>query len=156
MSNIVKAAVETVHMAESIEDEAPHAASNDTAEETGATETRELTCDLSDEDVIERAKALAHALSEVNVLEVQRRASAKHFGEDIKALEREVEKLAVSIRTRQELREVECLEKREFRTNEVVVVRTDTGDVIDSRAMTIEERQECLFPRGREDSLEAC
>lgn len=149
MSTFVNARREIVHAAELVEPP-PQAEEPEVPQTTG---TRELACDLSDQEVIERAKALAAMLADLSMLEEQRRAASKHFGEDIKGLEREVQKLGQAIRTRQELRDVACIERQNFSLNEVVVVRTDTSAVVESRAMTPEERQASLFPETRDDAI---
>lgn len=52
--------------------------------------------------------------------------------------------LKAQVTTKKEHRLVDCEESKDFKRNMVEVVRIDTGEVVDSRPMTPDERQEEL------------
>lgn len=49
------------------------------------------------------------------------------------------------VRTRREERKVACQRTFDFTTNAVITTRLDSGEVVDTRAMTYDERQQHLF-----------
>lgn len=59
-------------------------------------------------------------------------------------------RLANAIETHQEVRQISCVEERNEDNGTIDTIRTDTGEVIDSRLMTPAERQRDLFPMPKD------
>lgn len=59
----------------------------------------------------------------------------------IKKCDGEIEGQAELLRDGMARMDVECEERPDFRTNSVTVVRLDTGEIVETRAMSVTERQ---------------
>ena len=64
---------------------------------------------------------------------------------EIQEVARERNALLGKVREESEMRDVDVEVTWNFATNEVLTVRLDTGELVRSRAMTFDERQERLF-----------
>lgn len=80
-----------------------------------------------DRQIRERAEEKASAMAE--------------FNDDLKKLRERQRKLLDVIKDGEETVEVECVEEADERRMEVKTIRKDTGEVIDRRPMTADERQ---------------
>jgi hypothetical protein len=109
------------------------------------TYVRTLPCHLTDDELLQRADQLSRKLAEVEQLQEQKAASASDFKARIEKADEEVSSLARMVRTKEQERPVECLSRKDFARNMVVETRADTGEVVDERAMSPEERQEAMF-----------
>lgn len=63
------------------------------------------------------------------------------FNERLKVLREQQRKLLDVIRDGEDIVEVECVEYADERRLEVVTKRVDTGEILDRRPMTLDERQ---------------
>ena len=63
---------------------------------------------------------------------------------EIELLEEVTARLGGSISSGSEEREVECELRKDYVHGNVTTVRSDTGEVVDERTMTADERQECM------------
>lgn len=78
--------------------------------------------------------------------EIQRVANEKagdmaNYNQDLKVLRERQRKLLDVIKDGEETLEIECVERVNERLGKVEVVRTDTGQIIDERPLTADERQ---------------
>lgn len=78
--------------------------------------------------------------------EIQRVANEKagdmaEYNQELKVLRERQRKLLDVIKDGEETIEVECVEEADERRLEVKIIRCDTGEVIDRRPMTADERQ---------------
>jgi len=96
--------------------------------------TRELRVVLTPEERIERAIEHRQKNDELNVLKAD-------FAADTKSRKQTMRKLMDSAANGYEHREVSCDERRDLDAGRVTVVRLDTGEVIEQRLLTDEERQ---------------
>ena len=71
----------------------------------------------------------------------EKKEAASQFKANIENIENELQVLAAHVRNKYEYRDVECDVIPDFKSGVVVTVRNDTGEVIDERPMTAEERQ---------------
>lgn len=114
--------------------------------------TKEIAVQLTE---VERRKAGEEIASLVLLsqqIDDERRAAAKASGEKLKEISTRIRKRARAIRDGSELRMVDCIEREVFETNTVDTIRVDTGETVESRAMSTEERQESLaFPAPNGD-----
>jgi len=109
--------------------------------------TKRLPVKLSDDELLERGKQLVESMRKTAVAEAEREADNKKRKGDIALMEEVTSRLASIIRDGQEDREVECELRKDFEHSSVTTVRTDTGEIVDTRVMDNEERQEQMFER---------
>ena len=112
---------------------------------------QDLPCVLSRDEKAVKSDELVKRLDEKEVLEERKKSAADDFKRLITAKDCEVRKLAREISTGIEYREVECDEILSFGRNQVDLIRKDTGEIVSSRTMRPEERQEALALDGPGD-----
>lgn len=114
--------------------------------ETGTIVTKELECKLTSEEIRNLGVALANAIGELESLEQEK----ADFMADLKSRQKDarakMKLLAEKIRSGLEVRLVECRIEKDFLANAVRAYRLDTGDLVEERPMTPEERQMMLMP----------
>jgi hypothetical protein len=106
--------------------------------------TRMLKCKLSVEEWQERAELLSEEHERLTRLENEHKAVEYLFRQRSKLAKGNIERLAEALRTHEEVRAVECEQRRNEGALAIEMVRTDTGEVLERRPMTTEERQETL------------
>lgn len=106
------------------------------------TEHRSLSCDLTEAEVKEKADQLASTIKAREEAEAARKRDADKHKDTIKTLDGHIAGLAESVRDRSERRLVECRWERDDQARKMICHRTDTGEVIEKRAMTDEELEE--------------
>lgn len=119
-------------------------------------DTLELLCDLTDSELIERARTGAHARAELVKLENVKKAWANEHGEQVKAYQGLMARMADCAFTGKEMRLVNCV--THFHQPSVgmkTVVRTDTYEVVREVAMDQHELQENLFEKPEEEESAA-
>lgn len=109
--------------------------------ETRGTETRTLAVALTDHELLERGDQLARAHQAVLDAKAEQKAAAERAKDTLNELEGAVRRLARVVREKTEPRDVECRIVHDYAAHSVQVVRTDTGEVVASRAMSEHERQ---------------
>lgn len=119
--------------------------------ERGETFTKELLVDITDEDKDGRKNRLADVVLELAEIDAKKAEAMSGFNKELKDKRKEMNALAAAIRTGQEKKELDCFERFDFRRNVVETRRSDTEEVIDERAMTMDERQERLPGTEGED-----
>jgi hypothetical protein len=105
-----------------------------------------LAVQLTPEEIAAYADMAARTAAEADRRESDRATRNKVERETIELLEGEVRGNLRRVRERREDREVECEEIRNFSVGSIQIVRLDTNEVVRERSMTMEERQEQLFP----------
>jgi hypothetical protein len=112
------------------------------------THLRWLRCDLSPDEVADRADMLAQVQHQYDTRKAEAALAAREAREALKALDAQRYALASAVRDRAEYRDVECQDQASpDHPHELLVVRLDTGEVVHRRPMTEDERQRRLFPR---------
>lgn len=104
--------------------------------------TRMLPCLLPPEDQLAYAKnaATIHADSTRKLEEME--AAKKSAQAEIKELDLERNRLLKIVDTGVEHRKVECDERANYSLGEMLTIRTDTGEVVDRRRLTVAESQQ--------------
>jgi hypothetical protein len=92
----------------------------------------------------ELAQEMAQAVARLEELEDEFGEVKAAFKEKMAKARKTVKSCAVKIRQGFEMRLVECRMEKEFATNAVRLYRLDTGELVEERAMTVEERQRSL------------
>jgi len=108
--------------------------------------TRQLPVDLNEEEIADRGRAMAKSVSEKAGLQEEKKSATADINAKIKACGEVIRKLSEIISGGKEDREVSCEVKKDFDSNTVTVVRDDTGEVVEERPLTVDERQENMFP----------
>lgn len=119
-------------------------------ERTDMKTTRKLPVQLTEEEIQQRSQALAGNLKKTDVLKEEKKASTSEFKARIDACNDITKKLAEIITSGKEDRDVECEMIKDFKRNTVTITRTDTGEVVDERPMTEDERQEKMWGQESE------
>lgn len=107
-------------------------------------ETRSLLCPLSEEDFKLRAHNLAVARQKAREVEAAKKAAAARFATELKDLNEEIDRLAGIVKAKAEHRPVLVEWIKEQKTGTMRLIRLDTETEIDSRPMTVAERQATL------------
>lgn len=112
-------------------------------------ENRELLCELTQAELLNRGDAMADAELHIERLKAQR----SEVADRIKAERATRRKLAGIIDAGKEFRQVRCAWIERFENNCFELVRQDTGAVVDTRAMTAADRQETIDLGGDDEEL---
>lgn len=105
---------------------------------------RSLACQLSDEELLKKGTELAQAVEDIQG-EDRRQADIKaSMKARMTALEARRDELSVTVRRREEERDVQVEVWHDYSRAIVYDVRTDTGEVLFRRPMTDDERQQAL------------
>lgn len=129
-----------------------------------STEVRELNVELTEPQLIEQGRTLVDYLRECEDLVQKKKASADSFKSRIEAVEKKIEEVSLVVKSGKDRREMMC--KWLFQTNGFdpagepifhselkTLVRSDSGEVVEIKPITSEDRQVNL-PLGEEESLE--
>lgn len=106
------------------------------------TYTELIECTLSEEERDEKRKRLEAVDRELIRLDVEKKAAAKVFTNQIKPLEAERDSILQALDAGTEKRQVEVYEHFDDRLGKVEVRRVDTDAVVEERAMTAQERED--------------
>lgn len=98
-----------------------------------------LRVELTKEELDELAGKLAEDQLELQELEDQKKAVTKDFGSRIEVVQARIRSGSNTFRQRWEMREVECVEVKDFARGECYSKRMDTGEVIKRRKLTSAE-----------------
>src|SRR5262245_35090842 len=107
--------------------------------------TRKLPCLLTDEDLLDRGKQLANAEHDYGLVEAELKEAKADFKDQLDAIEERISELTTAIRDRVETRDVECSINNNFGTLQKEVIRSDTGEIVETYTMTEAERQGSLL-----------
>jgi len=108
-------------------------------------ETRTLKVLLTDQEVLDFADQLARAVDETNRLEEEKKSLSDSFKAKITESEAKIQKLTNYVRNRYDYRPVDCEQTMDNNEGTASTVRLDTGETIEERQLTYEERQGKLF-----------
>lgn len=104
----------------------------------------ELSCELNEVEWQNRARELAQAHKETKQQKERKKSVMAELGADVKIAEAKETKLANIVATKSEQRDVTVEIKYDYEKGRVSKTRTDTGEEIDNREMTDDERQSQL------------
>lgn len=107
--------------------------------------TRKLPVRLTDTELLAKSKELAARITELEDVEATKKSAVAQCKLKSDDLEAEIHDLAKILRTGREDREVEVKELRNDQARTIEVIRIDTGEIVESRPMTIHELQKPLF-----------
>lgn len=106
---------------------------------------RTLPVKLTPDEVRVRATQAAEKQEEYCDVERRKKDLTRDLGQQLKTKRSEIETLLRAVRTGKEDQLVQVTTRRNEDRRTIETLRMDTGEIIDSRAMTVEERQGKLF-----------
>lgn len=106
--------------------------------------TRSLPVKLNADEVRAKGEHLAQLRKEAGDVKDEAKSVASLHKAKLDSVETAANHLARDIRDRSELRNVTCYEIPEYAANVVRLHREDNGELVETRAMRIEERQSSL------------
>jgi len=112
-------------------------------------ETRNLPVKLTTDEMDQRRDKLAALVREHAAVEEEKKDSTAAYGKQLKKLSTDMSAIAREIRERCENREVRVVIQKNLAAGLEEVTRSDTGEVIDSRALGPDELQADLAFVGR-------
>jgi hypothetical protein len=101
-----------------------------------------LSCKLTTEEFEERAKSLAEAHEDRKGLESNHEMLKRQMKSEAAELEAKIDVLAAVVSRKSEMRQVEVEEQADLVKLKAFRYRMDTGEVINERPLTEDERQE--------------
>jgi DNA segregation ATPase FtsK/SpoIIIE-like protein len=96
---------------------------------------------LTEDEVRDLGKNLADEMGRLVELETEAKQAANQYKSSMKQIQATTARLSGLVRQGYEQREVGCLEIINYKTNRMVVQRTDTGIVVEDRPLRMDERQ---------------
>ena len=117
------------------------------------TEVRELGCALSPEEVAERAQECAQQLQRKSEIEQSLASARAHHKAQLEDVEGRLRHAHHEYMTRRTVREVRCEVRADYQGGRRLVVREDTGEVIEDRPLSAAERQAGLFPAAPQEGM---
>ena len=114
------------------------------AETMETTLIEDLPVELTEPELLAKANASAELWRKGALLEEEKKRITADYKTRIDGIKDEIALLSDQIRSRKELRPVECFERRRPDEMMIDVIRKDSYTVVRSREMTAQERQEKL------------
>jgi len=108
-------------------------------------ETRRLLCTLAPEELQRAGARLAEVCEDISNEETSQKKVKSQLKAKLEGLKEKREDLATTVRRRADYKDVPVEVWFDYRTATVEEVRTDTGEVLATRAMSDGERQTKLF-----------
>jgi hypothetical protein len=108
--------------------------------------TKELECPFTQDELRNLGLSLANAIGDLEALAQEKAEFMADLKGRLKDAQAKVKLMAEKIRTGSEVRLVECRLEKDYLANAVRTYRTDTGELVEERPMTAEERQLFLVP----------
>jgi hypothetical protein len=106
--------------------------------------TKSLQYVFSPDESAALAKDLSRKVKEVEDAEARKKAVAAQLKAELEQVLNDQRVLAGKLRDGYEYRDIKCEETKDYIHGLVTLVRLDTGEVVNERAMTVDERQQTL------------
>lgn len=110
---------------------------------------KEVMCELKHELTIEEQRMKGHLLAEQQDQLAKKEGEKTLFNQNIKkeidTIAKAMDQNAQELRQGWELRQIPCEALYDYATGRVSITRVDTQELVDERAMTIDERQTSFF-----------
>jgi len=116
---------------------------------------RTLPVALTRDEKVNYGWRLAGLYKDYQQVEYAKKAAAENFKEQLDTLDARISHLAGIVRAGEEPRDVECVWRYLFETNSKELIRTDTGEVIETKAIEAAERQLLLQINQEAEATEA-
>lgn len=112
---------------------------------------KEVLCGISEDVKKTKLERIASALGEKKDVKAEMKLATSEYRTRINELDKEMETLREQVSEGKELRSVSVAEHKDYRRNVVEIVRADTREIVETREMTADERQQTFPepPRGK-------
>ena len=107
-------------------------------------ESETLPCPLTDDEWAERSDHCARLLAERDTFAAQAKADAKENKDELAEMDGKIRELSKEIRDRRTWRDVQVRTSPDYEEGIMQTVRCDTGEVIRTRPLTLDEKQQKL------------
>jgi len=108
---------------------------------------------LTDDELIHRGNSLAEIMATIDALEHDKKTSAAEFKLKIDEQTEIATQIAFNIRSKSEMRLVECEDQYDYSTRRINRVRVDTGEIVNSWPMGMEDIQGQVFDDRHEGKI---
>lgn len=105
---------------------------------------RKLYCPLTSDEKMIRGSELASKMEEKEQIESELAEVKQTFKARLEGTSNSIAELKQIVLEGRERRDVECYYHKDFENDAVAIIRTDTGEEVERRRMTPEERQAFL------------
>jgi hypothetical protein len=112
-------------------------------------ETRNLPVILSEAELKVKASEFAREFRALDLMKEELKGITARKNNEIKHKALKVSVLSTVVDTGIEHREVECVQRQDREKLIIEIIRCDTGEVIQTRPMTANERQLIMFPKAK-------
>lgn len=102
---------------------------------------KDLPCVMTAAEKALKSDQLVAVLGTINDLEEEKKAATAELGAKLKSEKKRGGFLAHEVRTGKEVRPIECVERNRYEDDLVDLIRNDTGEVVQTRAMDPRDRQ---------------
>lgn len=103
--------------------------------------TQSLPVQLTQEEIVEAARSLAKTTNELRDCESRKMEVTSQFAADLKKLKATTDSISIKISNGYEYKEVECAWALDYAKDTKTLTRLDTGEVVRTAQLTIEDRQ---------------
>jgi hypothetical protein len=110
-------------------------------------EKRKLPVKLTEDEVTQLGRAMADLLAKRGGVEDEKKTAKSEFKNRLDQIDEKLEQVGASVRTGHEEREIDCDWVKDFARKTADLVRSDTGEVVETRPLSAAEMQESLFPK---------
>lgn len=107
--------------------------------------TQTLKVRLTDVEILEYADQMARAIDNLTQLEEEKKAVADSYKAKVTEAEATVQRITNLVRNKYDYRPVDCEQTMDNNTGTAKTIRLDTGELIEDRMLTYNERQGSLF-----------
>lgn len=106
--------------------------------------TRNLPCKLTDAELLSKADELSVVVQEINAEEDRQTDLKAQMKARLTELDARKTRLAITIGRKEEYRDTDVSVMADIQAGTVSVTRVDTGEIIETRPMTEDEKQRAL------------
>jgi hypothetical protein len=114
---------------------------------------------LTDEELRAKGDEIANQVIELIENEDDKKNCAADYTRRIKAIRQKIAALSGEVSSGTELRDVRCEERPDYEANLMLTFRLDTGEIIERRVLTHDERQQKMvlvqMPQAAEEEEQA-
>lgn len=100
-----------------------------------------LPVELTQEEIVECAKSLAKTTNELRDCESRKMEVTSQFAADLKKLKATTDSISIKISNGYEYRDVDCAWTIDYKKDTKTLNRLDTGEVVRTTQLTIEDKQ---------------
>lgn len=105
---------------------------------------KKLPCKLNAAELVSKSHELAHSIEEYDRLEAAKKAEVARFAEELKELRKDITLYADEVEHERVYRLVDCVWQESETSREKYLIRLDTGEVVQTVALTAEDLQSNL------------